>query len=275
MSELVLSSVLDGIATLTLNNPAKLNAFAGDMREQMVAALDRIAADPSVRVLVITGAGRAFCAGGDVKHMVELKQRDAGFEELRPLLDAGRAVVTRLDALPFPTLAAVNGPAAGAGMNLALACDLRIASDQATFGESFARIGLHVDWGGSYFLTRLVGPAKAMELCWLADVIDALEAQSIGLVNRVIAQEQFAAEVDRIARRLAAAPETSVRLAKRTLRAAGGRTLSECLEAETEAQQQCWDSPDAAEGLRAFVEKRPAVFGARAHAASSAAQRFE
>lgn len=275
MSELVITTVHDGIATLTLNNPAKLNAFAGTMREEMIAALDRIAADASVRVLVITGAGRAFCAGGDVKHMVDLKQRDAGFADLQPLLDAGRAVVMRLDALPFPTLAAVNGPASGAGMNLALACDLRIASDQATFGETFARIGLHLDWGGSYFLTRLVGPAKALELCWLADVIDAEEARSIGLVSRVVAHDRFPAEVDALARRLAAAPETSVRISKRTLRAAGQRTLTECLEAETEAQQQCWESQDAAEGLRAFVEKRSARFGAQSHAVSSAAQRFE
>lgn len=275
MSELVLTAVHEGTATLTLNNPAKLNAFAGTMRHAMITALDRIAADPSVRVLVITGAGRAFCSGGDVRHMVELKQRDAGFAELRPLLEAGHAVVTRLEALPFPTLAAVNGPAAGAGMNLALACDLRIASDQATFGETFARIGLHLDWGGSYFLSRIVGAAKAMELCWLADIIDAGEARSIGLVNQVVAHDCFAAEIDRVARRLAAAPETSVRLTKRTLRAAGQRTLTECLEAETEAQQQCWDSADAAEGLRAFVEKRAAVFGGQAHGVSRAAQRFE
>ncbi len=274
MSELVLTAVHDGIATLTLNNPAKLNAFAGTMREESSAALDCVAADPRVRVLVITGAGRAFCAGGDVKHMVDLKHRDAGFEEMLPLLDAGRAVIERIDAMPFPTLAAVHGPAAGAGMNLALACDLRIASDQASFGETFARIGLHLDWGGSYFLSRLVGHAKALELCWLAEVIDAETALTLGLVNRVVPHERFTAEVAAFAQRLAAAPETSVRLLKRTLRAAGHRTLTECIEAEIDAQEQCWNSSDAAEGLSAFVEKRPAAFGARA-APGAASQRFE
>src|SRR5438876_1039760 len=211
MPDLVLLDVRDGVATITLNNPEKLNAFTGDMREHMGAALDQVAADPSVRVLMITGAGRAFCAGGDVKHMVGLKQRGTGFEAMLPLLEAGRATVLRIDALPFPTIAAVNGPAAGGGMSLALACDLRIASDQATFCEAFTRIGLHVDWGGSYFLPRMVGLAKSLELCWLADVVDAGEALRVGLVNRVVPHAAFRDEVQALAARLAAAPQTSVR----------------------------------------------------------------
>src|SRR4029077_4955598 len=138
---LVTCSVADHVATVTLDRPQKLNAFADDMRDQLLAATDRVAADPSARVLVITGAGRAFCAGGDVDYMATLKQRDASFDDLRPLLDIGGAIASRLDAMPIPTIAAVNGVAAGAGLNLALACDLRIASDEATFSESFVKIG--------------------------------------------------------------------------------------------------------------------------------------
>src|SRR5258705_257363 len=173
--ELVLLQHGDDVATLTLNRPEKLNAFADDMREQLVAALDRVAALAEIRVLVLTGAGRAFSAGGDIRHMVGLKQRGADFGEIESLLAAGAAAIRRLAALPIPTVAVVNGAAAGAGLNLALACDLRLASDQATFGETFARVGLHPDWGGTYFLPRLVGLPRALEMCWLGDTIDAHE----------------------------------------------------------------------------------------------------
>src|SRR6185503_15585166 len=170
------------VARITLNRPDKLNAFAEDMRERLIDALDAVAADRDARVLILTGAGRAFCAGGDVRHMVDLKRRRAEFHELEPLLTAGRTIVSRLQALTIPTVAAVNGVAAGAGCNLALACDLRWASDQATFGETFVRIGLHADWGGTYFLPRLVGLPMALEMCWTGDVIDAQRALQIGLV---------------------------------------------------------------------------------------------
>ena len=262
-----------GIARVTLDHSERFNAFAGDMRERLVEALDRVAAAPDVRVLVVTGAGRGFCSGGDVSRMVALQDERAPFEALEPLLELGRAIVTRLDALPFPTLAAVNGVAAGAGMNLALACDLRFASDAASFGETFVRIGLHPDWGGTYFLPRLVGLAKALELCWTGGVIDAAEALRIGLVDRVIAADRFAAETQAFAAALAAAPQSSIRGAKRTLRAARSRTLDGCLDAEADAQRACWDSPDAAEGLRAFTDKRAPRFGATGTAAR--APRFE
>lgn len=261
MSDLVLLDVRDGVATLTLNRPEKLNAFAADMRERLGEALDRVASDPGARVLVVTGAGRAFCAGGDVGHMVKLKERGAPFEEFEPMLDAGRVAVTALAALEIPTVARVNGPAAGAGLNLALACDLRLASDQATFGESFVRLGLHPDWGGTYSLVRTVGLSRALELCWLGDLIDAAEALRIGLVNRVVPHAALDEEVGRLAARLAAAPQTSVRLIKRTLTAAPHRSLGECLEAEVEAVATCWETEDVAEGVRAFIEKRAPRFG--------------
>lgn len=260
MSDLVLYRADAGVATITLNRPDKLNAFGDDMREQLIRALDRVARDAEARVLVITGAGRAFCAGGDVHHMLGLKKRDADFRELKPLLEYGQAIVTRLDALPIPTIAAVNGPAAGAGINLALACDLRVASDQASFGETFVRIALHPDWGGTFFLPRLVGLARALEMCWLGESVDAAEAHRIGLVNHVWAAGEFETRWRTFAGRLASAPQTSVRIAKQTLRAALDRTLNQCLDAEVTSQRACWASDDAAEGLAAFAEKRQPEF---------------
>jgi 2-(1,2-epoxy-1,2-dihydrophenyl)acetyl-CoA isomerase len=270
----------DGLAIITLNRPDRLNAFAGDMRERLVAALDRIAADRAVRVLVITGAGTGFCSGGDVRHMVDLKSRDAGFDALVPLLEAGRDIVTRIAALEIPVIAAVNGVAAGAGMNLALACDVRLASSAARFGETFVKIGLHPDWGGTFHLPRLTSVAAALDLCWTGELVGADEALRLGLVQRVYPAREFAQRWREYAQRLAAAPATSVRAAKRTLRAAPGCTLEQCLAAETRAQEACWASADSAEGLAAFVEKRAARFDAEpvaeeSVAPSATARRFE
>ena len=256
----ILLEVADGIAVLTLNRPAKLNAFAGDMREQLIARLDQVAARRDVRVLVITGAGRAFCAGGDLQIMIDRQREGAGFEDIEPLLAAGEAIVQRLAEIPYPVIAAVNGVAAGAGLNLALACDTRVASDAARFAESFVKIALHPDWGGSHALPRLVGLANALDLCWTGDAIDAADALRQGLVQRVWPDGDFAATWRAYAERLAASPQSSVRAIKATLRASLGRSLSECLAAERAAQRICWTSPDAAEGLRAMAEKRPPRF---------------
>ena len=278
-AETILVSVLDGVAVLTLHRPEKLNALAGDMRDRLIEALDRVAATPDVRVLVITGAGKGFCSGGDVQHMVDLKSRHAGFEELSPLLEAGRAIVTRLAAFPFPVIAAVNGVAAGAGCNLALACDVRLASSEARFGETFVRIALHPDWGGTYHLPQLAGTAAAMDLCWTGDVIDAEDALRLGLVQRVFPAAEFEARWREYAARLAAAPATSVRAIKRTLLASRHATLEQCLAAEAAAQSECWGSADSSEGLSAFVQKRAAKFsaepGSGEAAPSVAARRFE
>jgi enoyl-CoA hydratase/carnithine racemase len=276
----VLLSVADGVATVTLNRPDKLNAFAGDMRERFLEALDRVAADRAARVLVVTGAGKGFCSGGDVQHMVALKQRGAGFDALSPLLETGRAIVTRLAAFEIPVIAAVNGVAAGAGCNLALACDVRLASSEARFGETFVKIGLHPDWGGTWSLTRLAGTAAALDLCWTGELIGADEALRLGLVQRVYAAAEFDAGWRGYAARLAAAPATSVRAVKRTLLAAAARGLAECLDAEEAAQAACWASADSTEGLAAFVGKRAARFGAddaadEERTPSVAARRFE
>ncbi len=280
MSETILLSIDEGVAVLTLNRPDKLNAFAGDMRERMVRALDRVAASPEARVLVITGAGKGFCSGGDVAHMVSLKQQGAAYEGLAPLVDAGRDIVTRLAALPIPTLAAVNGVAAGAGCSLALACDVRLVSAAARFGETFVRIGLHLDWGGAHHLPRLVGLGKALDLAWTGELIGADEALRLGLVERLWPADSFDAEWRNYARRLAVSPVTSVRAAKRTLQGLASRTLEQTLEAESLAQAACWASADSDEGIAAFIEKREARFCAPVAAAadaapSAAARRFE
>jgi 2-(1,2-epoxy-1,2-dihydrophenyl)acetyl-CoA isomerase len=260
MNHPILLDIAGGVAVVTLNRPDRLNAFAGDMRERLVAALGEVAAGDA-RVLVITGAGKAFCSGGDVAFMNDLLARGAGYDELAPLVDAGRDIVTRLAALPIPVLAAVNGVAAGAGANLMLACDVRLASDEARFGETFVRIGLHADWGGSYALPRTVGVARALDMCWTGDLVAADEMLRLGLVQRVWPAASFAEEWRAYAARIAAAPATSVRLAKANLRASHARTLEQCLDAESAAQRACWESGDAAEGIRAFAEKRPPRFG--------------
>lgn len=276
----VLLEIAAGVAVVTLNRPAKLNAFAGEMREQLLARLDEAAARADVRVLVITGAGRAFCAGGDVEHMAGLAARGAPFEELSPLLDAGEAVVRRLAALPVPVIAAVNGVAAGAGANLALACDVRLASDAAKLAETFVKIGLHPDWGGTHHLVRLAGVANALDLCWTGELVDAGEALRLGLVQRVWPAADFEREWRAYAAKLAAGPAVAIRAAKASLRAAPERSLAECLATERDAQAACWASPDAAEGVRAFVEKRAAAFASAAPASaerspSRAARTFE
>jgi 2-(1,2-epoxy-1,2-dihydrophenyl)acetyl-CoA isomerase len=278
MSQTILTSFDAGVFTITLNRPEKLNAFAGDMRDLLLDALDDAAARPGARVVVVTGAGRAFCSGGDVGHMLALRSREDGADEIRALLDAGSRAVARLAALPVPTIAAVNGVAAGAGANLAIACDLRIASDEARFGETFVKIGLQPDWGGTHHLPRLVGLAKALELAWTGGLIDAAEALRIGLVNRVVPHAAFAGAVRELALELAAAPQNAVHAIKRTMRAGATASLEEAFALEAQAQMMLWRSPDVTEGLSAIAERRAASFtGARMGEAapSRAARLFE
>ena len=182
-------------------------------------------------MLVIAGAGHAFCAGSDLEAVAAAKRRGARFDELRPLVGRGHAIVTRAAGLPFPTIAAINGPAIGAGLALALACDVRLASDQAVFGVNSPHLGLHPEWGVTYFLPRVVGLSKSLELCWTAETVDAAEALRIGLVTRVFPEAAFAAEVRLFTARVAAAPQTCARLAKRALGRSSQRSLAQCLDA--------------------------------------------
>jgi enoyl-CoA hydratase/carnithine racemase len=261
--ECLLYEVKDGVATLTLNRPDRLNALGGTLRDDLHDAIIRSSADPQVRVMVITGAGKGFCAGGDVKAMNEAKE---GKRE-RPLLDKiapgrDRTLLAMRDA-PQPIIAAVNGAAAGAGMNLALGCDIRVASTAAKFSQAFVKRGLHPDWGGTYFLPRVVGMARAAELIFTGEVIDAAEALRLGIVSRVVAPEELLPTVGELARRIAAGPPVAIRLAKHSLYANADRDLKSALEGETAAQNVCFDTEDAKEGIRAFVEKRPPVFRGR------------
>jgi 2-(1,2-epoxy-1,2-dihydrophenyl)acetyl-CoA isomerase len=261
-SEHILLEVDGPIGRVTLNRPDKLNAFVGDMRDRIGEVLETLGGDDAVRVVIITGAGRAFCAGADVGYMTDMVEEER-FEEARALVEAGRRVTMAITRMPKPVVAALNGPAAGGGANLALACDLRIASERASIGQTFNRIGLHPDWGGTWFLPRLVGPARAAELFFLADMVDAAEAERIGLINRVVPHERLAAEVEALAERLAAKPTLPIRLAKEALRQTWGSDLEAMLDFEVRAQDACFRSSDALEGVRAFVEKRPARFGGR------------
>jgi enoyl-CoA hydratase/carnithine racemase len=259
--ENVLLDHADGVGTLTLNRPDKLNAFGGTMRQEIGEALDELERDASVRVIVITGAGRGFCAGGDIDYMASLVER-RDTEAMAALVDAGRHVVTTIRSSRKPVIASVNGVAAGGGANLALACDLRIASDKASLGQTFNRIGLHPDWGGTYFVPRLVGPAKALELFWFAEIIDARECERLGLFNEVVPHATLADATRAWARTLADKPPLAIALAKRAVYDSLDRTLPEMLDYELDAQLRCFESGDASEGLRAFTEKRAAHFGA-------------
>lgn len=257
--EHVLTSVDDGVGTITLNRPDKLNAFAGTMRQEVAQAVREMAQHEGVRVLVITGAGRAFCAGADIGYMKELTER-RDTEAFRGLVDAGREVVTVIRNTPKPVIASVNGPAAGGGANLALACDYRIASEKASIGQTFNKIGLHPDWGGTYFLPRLVGPSKALELIFSGEMVGADECARLGLVNRVVPHERLGPETETVARAWAAKAPMALALAKQAVYQSGDRTLEEMLDVEFEHQLRCFDSKDATEGLEAFLEKRQPLF---------------
>ncbi len=253
----------DAIATLTLNRPERLNALGDTLREDLHDAILRAAGDPTVRTIVLTGAGKGFCAGGDVKAMHQAREggRDRDLlDRIAPLRD--QVLLAMRDA-PKPIIAAVNGAAVGAGMNLALGCDIRIASTTARFAQSFVKRGLHPDWGGTYFLPRLVGTAKACELIFTGEPIGAEEALRLGLVNAVVAPEALMPATRALAARIAAGPPVALRLARRAIYRNAAADFRSALEFETFAQNACRDTEDAAEGIRAFVEKREPRFQGR------------
>jgi 2-(1,2-epoxy-1,2-dihydrophenyl)acetyl-CoA isomerase len=245
----------NGVATVVLDRPEKLNAFAGHMRRDLAEALEHAGGDRAARVVVITGAGRGFCAGADVKFMDELMRRD-DVEEFTRLLGAGRRVLTAIRQMTKPVIAAVNGPAYGAGFNLALACDLRVAAESASFSQSFVKVGLHPDWGGTYFLPRVVPSNIACEMFFLGETFDAEQALRFGIVNRVVADAELAAETRRLAERLRDAPHASIAAAKHAVYMSEGSSLERMLQYETEAQIQCFQSKEARERVRAFLERR-------------------
>lgn len=244
---------------LRINRPERLNALAGDMRERIDAALEELDADQKVRCVAITGVGRAFCTGGDVRYMAELAEA-GDTEGFRALVEAGTRVVRRIDGMETPVIAAVNGAAAGAGASLALACDLRIASQNASIGLTFTRIGLHPDWGGAYFLPRLIGSALAAELVFTGGMINARRAERLGLVNKVVPADELAGAVKGLAGQIAGGPAAVIANAKRTLRRSLAADLDEILAMETRAQIEAFESEDFGEGVQAFLEKRSPRF---------------
>lgn len=259
---LVLEVRHGAVTTLVLNRADRLNALNNELASALNEALGRVAQDESVRVAVLTGAGRAFCAGGDLGVIGKARQEGKA-ADLEPILRAGLQAVLKIRTMPQPVIAAVNGAAAGAGMNIALAADMRVAAEEASFGENFAKIGLFPDYGGTYFLPQLVGPSIAAEMLYTGDMMDARRALQVGLVSRVVPAAQLEAETQGLAQKIAQGPPLAVRALKKMLFADQKEALERGLEAEVEQQMKCFHSEDCAEGIRAFFEKRAPNFQGR------------
>jgi 2-(1,2-epoxy-1,2-dihydrophenyl)acetyl-CoA isomerase len=247
------------IGWIRINRPERLNAFSGTMREDIEAALDTLERDAAVHCVIIAGVGRAFSTGGDIRVMEDLIEAN-DIERFEHLVRAGARVVARIEAMSKPVIAAVNGPAAGAGACLALACDLRIASETASIGFTFMRVGLHPDWGGSYFLPRLVGLAVASESIYTGGMINAERCERLGLFNRVVPAAELETAARGLASQISAGPPGVIADAKRTLRRGLNAPLQEVLELEVQAQLNAFRSPDFREGITAFIEKRAPRF---------------
>jgi 2-(1,2-epoxy-1,2-dihydrophenyl)acetyl-CoA isomerase len=247
-----------GIAVLILDRPDKRNAVMPADWRALEDRLDEGAADPNVRAFVLTGAGGLFCAGGDLKTMGE-RLDQSPVRRSREMLRMTRAI-QRFRDTPKPIVALVQGSAIGAGLVLALACDLRLASASARFSAPFLRVGMQPDFGGAYFLPRLVGTARALELLWTSEVLDARAAADVGLVNRVYPDEDFETEAFALVRRIAENPAGALALSKLTVYHGAEQTLGELLDLEALAQTVLSRSEDAREGVRAFVEKRAPRF---------------
>jgi 2-(1,2-epoxy-1,2-dihydrophenyl)acetyl-CoA isomerase len=225
-------------------------------------AFTRLAQDETIRVVILTGTGRAFCAGGDLGHI--RRGRESGdVKQLEPLLRSGMQMVLKMRTMPQPVIAAVNGAAAGAGMNIALAADIRLAAEEATFGQNFAKVGLFPDYGGTYFLPQLAGPSMAAEMFYTGEMIDAQTALRLGLVSRFVPATKLEADVRTLAQKIAQGPALAISAVKRTLFGSERQALETALENEVQQQMKCFSSEDCAEGLRAFFEKRPPKFEVR------------
>ncbi len=271
MTDQLIETLEDGVATLTMNRPEARNALTGEMGAALSEAVSRLAADPKVRCVVLTGAGGAFCAGGDVKGFAADTSRGSGagqpsgpsVESRVAGLRRGMEVVKVLHEMPKPTLAVLPGPAAGAGLSLALACDLRLAADHAKLTTAFSKVGLAGDYGGSWFLSHLVGAAKARELYFTADVITGAEALKLGIVNKSVPAEELAGVAAAYAKYLAGLPTIAVGYMKRNLNAAAYATLGELLDLEAMNMVRTMMTADHASAAQAFVAKQAPVFAGR------------
>lgn len=267
----LLADLEHGVLTLTLNRPDARNAMTDDMNEALATQLARAETDSAVRCIVLTGAGQGFCAGGDVKAMAGrgggvAGERGGGIgvdEAIQRQRLNQRATAGKLFLMPKPTIAALPGAAAGAGFALALACDMRIMSNKAFLTTAFARVGLSGDYGGTYFLTQLVGSAKARELYFLSDRVTADEALRLGLANWIVAPEDLAAKTKEIATRLSSGATIAFRYMKENLNRAMNGDVNECLDLEATHHIHCSYTADHKEAAGAFVEKREPVFSGR------------
>ena len=255
----ILVSLDAGVLAVTLNRPEKLNAFVPEMHKLLREALQRAADEAEVRAVLLTGAGRGFCAGQDLSER-DVRPGAAPIDLAVSLGSNYNPLVRRMRELPKPIVCAVNGVAAGAGANLALACDLVVAARSASFIESFSRIGLIPDAGGTYFLPRLVGSARAMGLALLAEKLSAEDAERWGLIWKVFDDDKLAAEAMAIAKQLATGPTKGYGLLKKALHASGGNMLDAQLDLERDLQREAGFSEDYREGVSAFKEKRQPVF---------------
>jgi 2-(1,2-epoxy-1,2-dihydrophenyl)acetyl-CoA isomerase len=260
MSEqVILTEVRDRVATLTLHRPEKLNAVNAQLLVEAAGVLRTWSRDPAVGAIVVTGSGRAFCAGGDVSMMAREDDASTLEQKIDGLRDM-QEISWLLYSSPKVTIASVNGFAMGAGLGIALACDLRIASSAAKFGTAYAKVGYGGDFGTTWLLTHYAGAPKAKELFFLADVLDAAEAHRIGLVNRVVEPEALAPETASVASRIAAGPLTSYRYMKQNVNLAATVDFRTLLDREPETHLRCGESEDHREGVKAFLEKRPPKF---------------
>jgi 2-(1,2-epoxy-1,2-dihydrophenyl)acetyl-CoA isomerase len=246
----------DGVATVTLDRPDALNALTVPLKEALIAAFVGLSGDPAVRAVILTGAGRAFCAGQDLRERLEPDAAPLDVE----IRERYNPLVRAIHDLPKPVVAAVNGVAAGAGASLAFACDLRIASDTARFVLAFGQVGLIPDSGATWTLQRLVGASKAMELSLLPDALSATDAERFGLVTRVVPAADLPAEARTLAARLATLSPGAVARTKQALAVGAASTFEDSLELEARLQGEAGSNPDHAEGIAAFVEKRPPRF---------------
>ncbi len=260
MSDL-LETIDDGVAVLTLNRPDRLNALSDEMIGQLCEVLRRLDTDPAVGCVLLTGAGRGFCAGGDVKRMAGAG--GMAMEQRQEILRFKHESVRLLRTIGKVVIAAVNGPAAGAGLGIALACDLRIAARSAKFRTAFATVGFSGDFGGSWSLTRLVGTAKAREMYYLNTLVDAEEAQRLGLVGRVVDDADLMAEAMAMARQIASGPRIAFAYMKRNLHAAETEPMQTVLDLEAIGQARTYTTEDHKEAAQAFVDKRAPVFRGR------------
>ena len=255
----ILTHVENKVATLTFNRPDKLNALSRELLAQSAECLKRWSRDPEVGAIVVTGSGRAFCAGGDVSNMAKDTTPPSLEEQIDGLREA-QELSWLLYNMPKVTIAAVNGHAMGAGLGVCLSCDLRIASDAAKFGTAYAKVGFGGDFGTTWLLAQSVGAAKAKELFFLSEIIDAAEAQRLGLVNRVVAADQLSAQVGEIATRIAHGPLVSYRYMKANVNQAMSSDFRTLLDREAETHLRCGQTEDHKEGVRAFLEKRQPNF---------------